>query len=478
MQGKRIVSLGRPGTDRRGWYRGAPWTRPHARMRSGRRRCRSRPRSPSSSPGPSSPAAPRAPTRRRRSEPPRCSSRRLSSSAGRVGRIALPRLDRAGLVAAARRGRPRRLDGPHASGGRSPATAPGTRSRRASSLLAFGVVGLAAGLLPGRPLRSLALLLAVALGAVLVWALLGKAVPALGPDDAGQRRAPEGIDRLLERARPPRGRGARARPLARSSRSASASAGPPARLLLYAATIVILLTQSRAGVIAGGRRRRTGALRCRTRGVEAALLGLLATGPAVVVVGVGLHAAGARRGRRRPRGSCLGRAAARRAYRGRRGRRARARCPRSRRAARRDPARGTSCAASSAPLRSSSSSARSASLLASGTRSRGRPTSSAARARSSNDPGRLGSLETNNRTVWWGEAWQVFRAHPAGGTGARTFEIARKRYRDDAANVTEPHSLPLQLLSDTGLPALPARARARRRARPRASGDGAAARAR
>ena len=70
-----------------------------------------------------------------------------------------------------------------------------------------------------------------------------------------------------------------------------------------------------------------------------------------------------------------------------------------------------------------------------------------------NGPGRLGSLETNNRTVWWGEAWQVFRAHPAGGTGARTFEIARKRYRDDAPNVTEPHSLPLQLLSDTGLPA-------------------------
>ena len=84
-----------------------------------------------------------------------------------------------------------------------------------------------------------------------------------------------------------------------------------------------------------------------------------------------------------------------------------------------------------------------------------------------NDPGRLGSLETNNRTVWWGEAWQVFRAHPAGGTGARTFEIARKRYRDDAANVTEPHSLPLQLLSDTGLPGAPARPRARRRARAR-----------
>jgi hypothetical protein len=66
----------------------------------------------------------------------------------------------------------------------------------------------------------------------------------------------------------------------------------------------------------------------------------------------------------------------------------------------------------------------------------------------------LGSLETNNRTVWWGEAWRVFRAHPAGGTGAFTFEIARKRVRDNAENVTEPHSLPLQLLSDSGLPGL------------------------
>ncbi len=69
-----------------------------------------------------------------------------------------------------------------------------------------------------------------------------------------------------------------------------------------------------------------------------------------------------------------------------------------------------------------------------------------------NGPGHLGTLETNNRTVWWGEAWKVFRAHPAGGTGARTFEIARKRIRADAGNVTEPHSVPLQLLSDSGLP--------------------------
>ena len=53
-------------------------------------------------------------------------------------------------------------------------------------LLAFGVVGLAAGALPVSPLRSLAVLLAAAIGAVLVWALLGKAIPAIGPDDAGR----------------------------------------------------------------------------------------------------------------------------------------------------------------------------------------------------------------------------------------------------------------------------------------------------
>ena len=51
------------------------------------------------------------------------------------------------------------------------------------------------------------------------------------------------------------------------------------------------------------------------------------------------------------------------------------------------------------------------------------------------------SWRTNNRTVWWGEAWQVFRANPAGGTGASTFEIARKRVRSDAQNVIR-HTVP------------------------------------
>jgi Flp pilus assembly protein TadD len=68
-----------------------------------------------------------------------------------------------------------------------------------------------------------------------------------------------------------------------------------------------------------------------------------------------------------------------------------------------------------------------------------------------NDPTRLGSLSSNNRTEWWGEAWEVFRADPLAGAGAATFEIARKRYRDSAVDVTQPHSVPLQVLADGGV---------------------------
>ena len=68
-----------------------------------------------------------------------------------------------------------------------------------------------------------------------------------------------------------------------------------------------------------------------------------------------------------------------------------------------------------------------------------------------NDPSRLGSLDPNNRLCWWREAWDVFAANRPEGAGAGTFEIARKRYRADARNVLQPHSLPLQMLSDGGV---------------------------
>jgi hypothetical protein len=68
-----------------------------------------------------------------------------------------------------------------------------------------------------------------------------------------------------------------------------------------------------------------------------------------------------------------------------------------------------------------------------------------------NDPSRLTDLCSNNRFAWWGEALDVAADRPLGGSGAGTFELARKRYRDDATPVGEPHSVPLQLLADTGI---------------------------
>ena len=70
-----------------------------------------------------------------------------------------------------------------------------------------------------------------------------------------------------------------------------------------------------------------------------------------------------------------------------------------------------------------------------------------------NDPGRFGSLESA-RLCWWGEAWDVFTGHAPEGAGAGSFEVARKRYRVDARNVLQPHSVPLQQLSDGGVVAL------------------------
>ncbi len=71
-----------------------------------------------------------------------------------------------------------------------------------------------------------------------------------------------------------------------------------------------------------------------------------------------------------------------------------------------------------------------------------------------NDPSRFESLDPNNRLCWWSEAWDVYTGHSPEGAGAGTFQIARKRYRPDARNVLEPHSVPLQQLADGGVVAL------------------------
>jgi hypothetical protein len=69
----------------------------------------------------------------------------------------------------------------------------------------------------------------------------------------------------------------------------------------------------------------------------------------------------------------------------------------------------------------------------------------------SSSSGRLGSLNSSNRWRWWNEEWQAFTHHPAGGTGAGTFELTDRRLRRSPLVTTEPHNVPLQFLGETGI---------------------------
>jgi hypothetical protein len=62
------------------------------------------------------------------------------------------------------------------------------------------------------------------------------------------------------------------------------------------------------------------------------------------------------------------------------------------------------------------------------------------------------SVNSSNRWRWWGDAWQTFLDHPLGGTGAGTFELISQRLRTSSLILTtEPHNVPLQFLSETGI---------------------------
>jgi hypothetical protein len=65
---------------------------------------------------------------------------------------------------------------------------------------------------------------------------------------------------------------------------------------------------------------------------------------------------------------------------------------------------------------------------------------------------RLGSLSSSNRWRWWQEEWHAFTGHPAGGTGAGTFQLTDLALRQSSlVTSTEPHNVPLQLLGETGI---------------------------
>jgi hypothetical protein len=66
------------------------------------------------------------------------------------------------------------------------------------------------------------------------------------------------------------------------------------------------------------------------------------------------------------------------------------------------------------------------------------------------NPGRLLSVASQNRVVWWEEAAGAFSDRPLAGWGAGSFPVLHLLYRRDSLTVQQPHSMPLQMLAETG----------------------------
>ncbi len=67
-------------------------------------------------------------------------------------------------------------------------------------------------------------------------------------------------------------------------------------------------------------------------------------------------------------------------------------------------------------------------------------------------PTRLAEAGSNFRWQWWTQAWDGWKQDPIVGTGAGSFAFTNERYRTSSLDQTiEPHSLPVQFLSETGV---------------------------
>ena len=66
-------------------------------------------------------------------------------------------------------------------------------------------------------------------------------------------------------------------------------------------------------------------------------------------------------------------------------------------------------------------------------------------------PQHLANASSSSRWLWWKEAWHAWEKQPWRGTGAGTFELTHRLLRTNDIVVTEPHNVPLQFLSETGL---------------------------
>ena len=360
------------------------------------------------------------------------------------GILPVARLDRAGslaVVAARRRSSPGRGS---RSPGRSRATARGSGSGAGSSTSRSSPSGCS----PGRssPARGGSpRSMGVVLGAALGWALLGVAIPVALRGRRPDRAAPR-AGRILERPRAPRRRcarvrrsgssatrapGSRRRSAARLRGGARAAPDAVARRASSPVSLVLVLWLVLSdGRLEDGLRRRSspsrrssssaGPSRVRrsSRWTRSATTGSPTAGSSrsspltgAVVAVAGLWLVPVRRLVAERRRAVAGACARRRGRRARRGGRRRRRG--------RQPVRLGVVAGSGGECE--------------------------------NDPGRLTDLCANNRLAWWGEALEIAADRPVGGTGAGTFAIARRQVRDDATTGSEPHSVPLQLLADTGV---------------------------
>jgi tetratricopeptide (TPR) repeat protein len=310
----------------------------------------------------------------------------------------------------------------------------------------FLAAGLALAALGTNTTRRVASLLALVIGAALVWALAGKAIPGLSASDASRvarLHSPVGYWNalaLLADAALALGAWLAVGAFRRRELRAAGAA------LVYVAVLAGLLTSSRAGVL-GGLLALGLWLRLGNRRVESASVVVLAAVPAVAIAGWAFT---------RPALVDIGRTHAERVH---------------------DGAifgvlaiAGLAIAIAGPPLlvprlvtgrerlvgRTLVAGALAAIVigLAAVAVVSGDPFTKAlhgfSRGECTNTADRF-TCTNNNRLKWWREAADVFWARPAGGAGAGTFEIARKRYRRSGAPVSEPHSVPLQVLAGTGI---------------------------
>jgi hypothetical protein len=87
----------------------------------------------------------------------------------------------------------------------------------------------------------------------------------------------------------------------------------------------------------------------------------------------------------------------------------------------------------------------------SGTISHGFDTFKSVKFERQNDPSRILETNSGNRWVWWSEAVGAWSDRPLAGWGAGSFPLLHHRYRHNALEVLQPHSVPLQFLAEVGL---------------------------